>query len=175
MTDPHVRSDILSGGPGEPPAPRLDSAPVPGDEGDVVRLDLDADEVAPGPGPSTSHRLRALLGGLFGAESLAITGLVLAIVPSMAFTVLGYLATAMSQPETLPDGTTSREEYATALTSLSVGTAVLGIMAGFFALRRGASASRAVNGMAGAAVLIGLLTAVAHLAVEIMGGANTYY
>ncbi len=65
--------------------------------------------------------------------------------------------------------------YATALTSLSVGTAVLGMVAGFFALRRGASASRAVNGMAGAAVLIGLITAVAHLAVEIMGGAGTYY
>ncbi len=55
--------------------------------------------------------MRALLSGLFSAESLAITGLILAILPSLAFTVLVYLAAAMAQPDNpLPDGSTSRQE-----------------------------------------------------------------
>jgi hypothetical protein len=172
MTEPNGRAEILSGGPGEPadirPASAWDDLPD-----DYV----DAEVSEPAEPPATPGPWRAMLGGLFGPESLAITGLILAILPSMAFTVLTSLAAAMAQPENeFPDGTTTRnEEYATAFTGLSAGLALLGVAAGVFALRSGGSASRATRGMAGAAVLLGVLTAAAHLAIKAMGGSATFY
>jgi len=182
MTDPQNRAEILSGGPGAP-ADRRATGRWDREDDHVddagIALDLDTahhdDEDAP------QHRFtawRALLSALFGPESLAVSGFVLAVLPSMSFTVLGTLATTLSRPDELsPDGSGPgrTEGYLTMITGLSAGLALLGVVAGFFALRRAGSLTPGQRGLAGAAVLVGLLVAVAHITIKVAGGAGDFY
>ena len=168
MTDPQGRAEILTGGPGEP-VNRWEPTDLRAGEPD--QGGSQAEEPAARPGA-----WRALARGVFSPESLAVTGLVLAILPWFSVTVLSRLSAALALPETEPnEGFVELSQLARTIAGVSTAIALLGAVAGLVALRRAEPGSRVVIGLGGAAVLIGALAAAAHVMVVVAGPAPGYY
>jgi len=166
------RPEIIANGPGEPAwAPSL-----PGDS-PVDRLDLDVHEDArDDPQPARSAAWRSVRDGAFGPEALAITGLVVAVLPLLGLTVVSRLGAAIAYDGVLPDNTIpSDTNMAMTVTRLNALLALAAVALGLVALFLGRDASRATRGMAGAAVLVGSLAAGISLLIAFAGPGPAYF
>lgn len=162
------RPEIIANGPGEP-------AWAPSQPGDspVERLDLD-DDVPDEPAPARSGAVRRLLGGALGAEALAITGLVLAILPLLGLTAISRLGASIVLDESAR-GDYGDTDMATAITRLNAATALVAVALGVAALLRRGDAGRATRGTAGAAVLVGSVAAAISLLTAAAGPTPGYF
>lgn len=160
MTDAHGRADILSDGPGEPPGER---------SGDWDEETHDA--------PRRSEAWLVVVRAVFTPLALAVSGLVLAVLPWLGMTVIGRLAGAVTlpnDPELVWGGPTAIE-ITTAISGFSAAVSVLGVLLGALALYFADRAHRGTMGMGGAAVIVGLLGAVLHLLVVAAGPVPGYW
>jgi hypothetical protein len=178
MTDQQGRGEILSSGPGEPAEDRrADRWPA---DAEPAVLRAERPESAEGePADQPARGLgawRAVLEAVVAPPALAITGLLLVVLPLLGLNALVRLAAALGTPENPPtDGSMETAPLTTAMTGLSVGTTLLGVAAGLVALRRSEPEDRGFRAVAGAAVLVGLFGAAIHLAVTAAGGPGAYY
>jgi hypothetical protein len=161
-----VSDDILSSGGKS----RAGETPVVGtaDVNDLGELDVDF-----GEGPDEEYfaqprpsRWRSLL-AVVSAESLAITSLILTTMPVLGVSLILRLATKLAGIEgTRPGGENNvnqLESLRGIYAALSTAVAVLAVVAGVAALLRNRDEVRWVTGVAGAAVLLGLLIAVVQI------------
>lgn len=179
MTDYQAHAEILSAGPGKPAKEpdraeedRWSSEPA---TAEIVEPepeeDAEAAEAEPGP-------WREVLRSLFGSESLAVTGFVLALLSCLVASVLLRLAATMAAPDSvgIEGPQIAPADLSQAVGVVTIVAALLGVAAGIVALRRAEPGTgRGIIGLAGAAVLIGVLAAAAHLVIATSGGAGLGY